>query len=275
MNYAISSEGLALIQHFEGFNAAPIALPNSTWVVGYGHVRVGAAGEAVTEAQARALLALDLAPVEAVVNGAVTQKLTQPQFDALVSFAFSVGAEAFAKSQVLRKLNKGQWVAAACAIDAWRKSEVAGELEVVEALVCRRAAEKALFLKGSPHNAAPSALMRAKLDHAASILGAPPARATASRARAAKADPARRIVEILNSEPATAAVLAAPPIIDEEPVEEITTAHARPVQRTLEEGRRALWREEQKQLAAKARKALGFNWRKVVSLVRGQRAPAA
>ena len=67
-----------------------------------------------------------------------------------MSFAFSVGAEAFGKSQVLRRVNAGDYVSAACAMDAWRKSDVGGELVIVDALVRRRAAEKALFLKDMP-----------------------------------------------------------------------------------------------------------------------------
>jgi GH24 family phage-related lysozyme (muramidase) len=253
MTNAISLEGLALIQEFEGFRAEPTQLPDGNWVVGFGHVRIAEAGAAVTEAEAADLLALDLAPVERLINTEVKQSLTPAQFDALVSFAFSVGAEAFDKSQVLRRANAGEWVAAACAMDAWRKSDVSGELEIIDALVRRRAAEKALFLKGSPHDASPSVFMRAKLDHAASILGAPikyaPAPAIGSvPAMPPQAEPAQRIVEILKSEPATEALLLTQVIVDE-PVEELTTAHAKPVARTLEEGRRALWREEQRQRA--------------------------
>lgn len=258
MTNAISPEGLALIQEYEGFRADPMQLPDGNWVVGYGHVRIAEAGAAVSEAEAAELLALDLAPVERLVSTAAIQELSQAQFDALVSFAFSVGAEAFDRSQVLRRVNTGEWVAAACAMDAWRKSDVSGELEIIDALVRRRAAEKALFLKGSPHDASPSVFMRAKLDHAASILGAPVKYAAAPAVGSipvapAPAEPAERLVEILRSEPATEALLLTQVVVDETPVEEITTAHAKPVQRTLDAGRRALWREEQKQRAADAK----------------------
>jgi lysozyme len=281
MTNAISSEGLALIQEYEGFRAEPTQLPDGNWVVGYGHVRIAEAGAHVTEAEAADLLALDLAPVERLINTEVKQALSQAQFDALVSFAFSVGAEAFDKSQVLRRANTGEWVAAACAMDAWRKSDVTGELEIIEALVRRRAAEKALFLKGSPHDATPSVFMRAKLDHAASILGAPikyaPAPAVGSIPVALpKAEAAERIVEILKSEPATETLLLTQVVVDDEELEEITTAHAKPVARTLEQGRHALWREEQKQLAAKQpRKFLGLDLSKAFSLFRSPRAARA
>lgn len=252
MTYKISPEGLALIAQYEGFRAEPQQLPDGNWVVGHGHVRAGAPGAALSESDARQLLALDVAPAERVVTETVTVALTQSQFDALVSFAFSLGAEAFAKSQVLRRVNAGEFIAAAYAMEAWRKAEVDGELLVVGALVRRRAAEKALFLRDLPHDAAPSAFMRAKLDHAASVLGAPvklaPALATgivqAPPACAPQKDIGAALTEILRSEPATEALLLSTPIVDECVDEdlEISTANAKPVARPAEDPRPALER---------------------------------
>jgi len=173
VNTSISLAGLALIQEFEGFRADPAALPDGNWVVGYGHVRQRDPGAKVSQGDAVDLLARDLAPLIQMVNRVVTTPLTQSQFDALVSFAFSIGAEAFAKSQVLRRVNQGTLLAAGCAMEAWRKADVNGDLVVSEALVRRRAAEKALFLKELPIEAAPSALLRPQLDYAAAVLGAP------------------------------------------------------------------------------------------------------
>lgn len=269
-SYAVSPEGLALIQDYEGFRAEPAPMPDGNWLIGYGHVRIGEAGAGVSAAQAADLLGLDLAPVERLVGAAVKQPLSQSQFDALVSFAFSIGAEAFERSQVLRRVNGGQWVAAACAMDAWRKCDVAGELEIVDALVARRAAEKALFLKGSPRDSAPSILMRAQLDHAASILGAPMGRAPmplGAAALQAKPEPTRVLTEILNSEPATAALLLTRVVVDDEPALEITTAHAKPVARALEQGRRALWRDEQAKRAEQGERGGGFGSLESIGLV--------
>ena len=137
MTNAISAQGLALIQELEGFQAEPKQLPTGGWVVGYSHVRATEPGDAVNENDAVELLTGDLAAFESLVNTLVTQPLTQTQFDALVSFAFSVGAEAFGRSQVLRRINSGDFVSAACAMDAWRKSDVSGELVVIDALVRR------------------------------------------------------------------------------------------------------------------------------------------
>lgn len=250
MTYAISTKGLVLIRAHEGFQAEPRQLPGGGWVVGYNHVRPTEPGAPVTKGEARDLLAQDLIPFEKLVNTLVVRPLSQSQFDALVSFAFSIGAEAFEKSQVLRRVNAGEYVAAACAIDAWRKSDVDGELAIVDSLVRRRAVEKALFLKDAPIAAAPSALLRAQIDHAAAILGAPVASAAATAASAPPALPlhdlGKRLTEILMGEPATKALLLTQVVVDQpEDDGEITTGHAKPVARIEAESgapRRARWR---------------------------------
>jgi lysozyme len=244
MTNAISAQGLALIQSHEGFRAEAAQLPDGNWVVGYSHVRADA-GEPVNQAEAADLLTIDVAPFEKLVNERVGQPLTQAQFDALVSFAFSVGAEAFAQSQVLRRVNTGDYMAAAYAMEAWRKSDVNGELEVVDALVRRRAAEKALFLQDVKVEATPSVFVRAKLDHAASILGAPVRYAAAPAVGSIavhqpKADNVVVLTQILKSEPATEALLLTQVVANDfEEEGEIVTAHAKPVARDVAEETKA------------------------------------
>ena len=253
MTNAISAHGLALIQELEGFQAEPKQLPTGGWVVGYSHIRAQEPGEAVNENDARDLLVQDLVSFEELVNTRVTQPLTQTQFDALVSFAFSVGAEAFGKSQTLRRINTGDYVSAACAMDAWRKSDVSGELVIVDALVRRRTTEKALFLKDLPYAAAPSVFVRPQLDHAASILGAPVAYLPLPEVGtiappAPKPEPSERLTEILKSEPQTELVLTqvVPADGEDQGDDEITTAHAKPVARYDFEPRIAPRRDEAK-----------------------------
>ncbi len=255
MTQSISPAGLSLVQEFEGFRAEPAELSDGNWVVGFGHIRVGEAGAPVSEAEAASLLDMDIAPIEAAINAQVKVALTQSQFDALVSFVMSIGVDAFARSQVLRRINAGAHVAAAGAMDAWRKLEIEGELVVVDALVRRRAAEKALFLKDAPHAAAPAMVMRAKLDYAAQVLGAPVDYAPTpalNAARVAQSDivvsppmretienivvcPAQRLTEILLSEPATEALLLTQVVTEEqeEQDDELITAHAKPAARRI------------------------------------------
>lgn len=232
MSKSVSSEGLALVKRFEGFRAEPLTLADGRVLVGYGHVQAMAPAEAMTEARAEALLKQDLGAVEVVIDARVLAPLTQQQFDALASFVFSIGAEAFVKSDVLRRLNAGEPIAAACAMDAWRKSRVNGEPQVLDALVRRRAAERAHFLALDEAVTAPSAYVRAELDHAASILGAAKVAAmpetvkatVASSAAAAHIsvdDETKRLADILARDPSTAHALMPPPapeMEDEEPL---------------------------------------------------------
>ncbi len=74
----------------------------------------------------------------------MTVPVTQQQFDAMVSLAFNVGAHAFSKSTLVRKLNAGDVRGAADEFLRWNK---AGG-QVLDGLVRRRRAERDLFLTG-------------------------------------------------------------------------------------------------------------------------------
>ena len=167
----ISRTGLELIKGFEGLRRRSQPLPGGGWIVGYGHTRSAREGVEVTEREAEFLLRYDLQTVEKMVMSAVHAPLNQNEFDALVSFAWNIGEEAFNSSDVLRYINAGEMLAAAESFAAWRKARIGGRLIVVDALVRRRAAEKNLFLthpSGRP--SAPSLLIRPELDVAASVL---------------------------------------------------------------------------------------------------------
>ena len=77
----------------------------------------------VSEADAELLLQYDLLPIIAVLNDRVSRPLNQHQFDALASFAVSVGVESFVTSEVLAALNaegpEGAARALAASADAW------------------------------------------------------------------------------------------------------------------------------------------------------------
>jgi lysozyme len=73
--------------------------------------------------------------------------LTDNELSALVSLAFNIGGEAFAKSTVLKLHTAGNKVAAAKAFGLWVKSHVDGKLVTLSGLVSRRAEEAALYLE--------------------------------------------------------------------------------------------------------------------------------
>ncbi len=146
-NYSISEFGLKLIKAYEGFRPVATNLVSGQKVIGYGHIFMPGDMAMLNKRQAEDLLQVDLAPFEALVNSNVYAPLSQSQFDALVSLSYNIGEEAFLNSSVLYHLNTGQSLAAAAGFDEWRKSVIGGKTYIVDALVRRRTAEKALFLR--------------------------------------------------------------------------------------------------------------------------------
>ncbi|HVK41834.1 MAG TPA: lysozyme [Phenylobacterium sp.] len=163
--YQVSRSAIELIKRFEGYRSKSARLADGRWTIGYGHTLTAREGAEVSEQDAEALLIYDLIAVAHSVNEWVYTPLTQNQFDALTAFAFNIGLDNFRGSSVLRRLNEGALIQAACAMELWRKAEFEGERIVVDALVRRRSAEKTLFL--TPANGwtpAPSPLLRPNLD---------------------------------------------------------------------------------------------------------------
>ncbi len=141
-----SSTGLDLIKAFEGFRANAAPLPDGRWVIGHGHTASARAGAHISLEDAADLLKWDVQRLETPLLDLIHAPLTANQFDALISFAFNIGLENFEHSTVLRRLNEGSPVDAAAGFDLWRRALLAGRVIVVDALVRRRTAEKALFL---------------------------------------------------------------------------------------------------------------------------------
>ncbi|OPG98928.1 hypothetical protein B2I21_09720 [Chryseobacterium mucoviscidosis] len=143
----ISKAGIDLIKSFEGCRLSAYK-PVSTetyWTIGWGHYGEDVKkGMTITQAQADAMLVTDLANYEAYVNNPsyvpVTDKLTQNQFDALVSFTYNCG------QGNLKKLCSGRTLPAiALAILMYDK---AGG-KVLAGLTRRRKDESALFLSAN------------------------------------------------------------------------------------------------------------------------------
>ena len=145
--FKISDMGLKLIKAYEGYRPVDRMLVTGQRVIGYGHRVLDNDVKFLSKFEAEELLKADLAPFEDMINENVYAPLTQSQYDALCSFAFSIGPKAFLTSDTLRALNNGRPLDAANGFDIWRKSEIDGKTYVVDALMRRRTAEKALFLR--------------------------------------------------------------------------------------------------------------------------------
>ncbi len=168
-NLKVSREGIVLIKSFEGFRPRAIRRENGGWIIGYGHTLSAREGATVSEADAELLLRYDLLPVEKTVNDTVPTALNQHQFDALVSFAFSVGVDRFAASDVRQRLNAGAPGEAADAMMGWP------EPALPETALRRRAAERALFVANPATPVALADLLSAPLPPPAVVTPEEPA----------------------------------------------------------------------------------------------------
>lgn len=143
----LSRTGLKMIADFEGFRArAYKPVPSEEfWTIGYGHYGPDVRpGSTVTRAKALRLLRSDARiAARAVRKGCRGKKMTQGEYDALVSFTFNCGTGAFASSTLLKKFRAGDHRGAADQLLRWNRAggrELAG-------LTRRRKAERDRFLR--------------------------------------------------------------------------------------------------------------------------------
>ncbi|MGC0930455.1 lysozyme [Pantoea agglomerans] len=138
----VSNNGINLVKRFEGLELKAYRDSVGILTIGYGHTHAVKAGDAITGEKADAFLREDLQVAELTVNTNVKVKLTQGQFDALVSFVFNLGSCNFVKSTLIKKLNVGDYAGAADEFGKW----VNAGGKKLPGLVKRRAAEREVFL---------------------------------------------------------------------------------------------------------------------------------
>lgn len=133
---------------YAGMTGAP-------WTIGWGHTGNDVRPSiCISQQRADELFAQDLAEVEAGVNRLVKVRLTQNQFDALVSFAYNCGLdedsdilpEGLGDSTLLKYVNQNKHVLAAAEMLKWNKSGG----RVLLGLIRRRQAENKLY--STPEN---------------------------------------------------------------------------------------------------------------------------
>lgn len=94
---------LSYIKRTEGLRLTAYRCPAGVWTIGYGHIFGVRPGMKITSEKASALLLEDLESYERGVERLLPH-LTQPQFDALVDFAFNLGLAALSQSTLLKKI---------------------------------------------------------------------------------------------------------------------------------------------------------------------------
>lgn len=142
----ISLAGIDAIRRHEALRLDPYKDIAGHWTVGYGHKLLPHESiERITEQQAIAYLTEDVGTAEDAVNALVKVPVTQPQFDALVSLTYNIGAGAFGRSTLLKRLNAGDYAAAQQQFLVWNKARINGVLQPSRGLTNRRVAEAELF----------------------------------------------------------------------------------------------------------------------------------
>lgn len=146
--FKTSPNGRKFIETWEGLDLRAYDDGTGVITIGYGHTDAAGPpkvipGMAITESEADAILAADLASVEVSVNHYITATIDQNQFDALVSFQFNTGG--LGRSSLMRDINSGATDQTERAFGMW----VMGGGHVMQGLVKRRKAEFILFSTGT------------------------------------------------------------------------------------------------------------------------------
>lgn len=164
-----SEQGINLIKFFESLHDGdlskiglqPKLCPAGIWTAGYGRTLTDLDGsylkgvegyrrmleiypdlETITESEAVEMLEEDLVTRESMINS-LGLKLTQYQFDSLVSFAYNVGFGSLQSSTLLKRI-KGANGSIYDAFAMWNRADG----KVLKGLVKRREAEANLFING-------------------------------------------------------------------------------------------------------------------------------
>ena len=149
----LSAEGAKFIARFEGFRGHLYNDAAGHCTIGYGHLvhrgpidgsESAEFKQGISEARALELLRQDAAGAAASVRDCIKVPLTQPQFDALVSFVFNLGGGTLKGSTLCRLLNERDY--ASVPAQLLRFTHAGGR--ELQGLVNRRSAEGALFAHG-------------------------------------------------------------------------------------------------------------------------------
>lgn len=140
---SISLAGIAFIQSEEGTEYEAYLDSVHVPTICTGSTKNVFIGQKATLQECEQRLQEDTTYAGKAVQRHVQRKLTQQQYDTLVSFVFNVGPGAFAKSTMLKRINEGQCYAAGAEFKRWNK---AGG-KVLKGLTNRRAREAALWLE--------------------------------------------------------------------------------------------------------------------------------
>jgi lysozyme len=147
MTAPVNDATVDLVKQYEGLRLEAYRCAAGKWTIGYGHTRGVSEGDAITEAEAEVMLAVDITDAAAHVDRLISATLNENQRGALTSFVFNVGSGAFASSTLRRRLNEGNYDAVPSELRRWTRGRHPLTRKPVDlpGLVRRRAAEIELW----------------------------------------------------------------------------------------------------------------------------------
>lgn len=135
-------KAIDLIKKYEGFSARPYKCPAGVLTIGYGRTINVKLYDITSEAAETVWLSKYVKTIADQILAVVKVELSNNQICALIDFVYNLGIGNFKSSTLLRKINQGDFSAAANELLKWNK---AGGI-VLKGLENRRIAERMLFL---------------------------------------------------------------------------------------------------------------------------------
>lgn len=140
---------IALLKDVEGWKDRKYKDGANKWTIGFGHlIKDGEVfDEPISQEKGEELLRSDISLAEECVNRTVKVPLRQHQFDALVSFVYNVGVDAWRESDTLDILNSGEHWRIPARLMMWGKVKdpATGVKKDSEGLLRRRLKEADLW----------------------------------------------------------------------------------------------------------------------------------
>lgn len=150
----LDSNGYSLIKSFEGFSATPYLCSAKVPTIGYGSTfyldgtKVTMKDKAISKEYATKMFEIIANEFAVKVDRLVKSKVTQNQFNSLVSLAYNIGFENFSLSSLLILVNRnpndriisGKFM-------QWNKARIKGVFTEIDGLTNRRRKEAQNYFK--------------------------------------------------------------------------------------------------------------------------------
>ena len=119
---SLSAAALVGIVLHEGYSdQAIIPVKGDVPTLGFGTTNGVKLGDTTTPPKALARALTDAQQFEGALKSCVTVPLAQHEYDALVSFSYNVGSQAFCRSTLVKKLNAGDYSGACAELLRWTR----------------------------------------------------------------------------------------------------------------------------------------------------------